>query len=86
MTRSQTDWGTGVSLNLVSGGGTSTTAFDGGGWGVFAGGAGYKTMLAGASYNSGAAATITLNTLTTGHRYATQIWVVDTRATTPKAG
>jgi hypothetical protein len=38
-------------------------------------------MLAGASYNNGPAATITLNSLTSGHRYATQFWVTDTRTT-----
>jgi autotransporter-associated beta strand protein len=76
---SQTAWGTGVSLNLAASPGNNASAFDDGGWGAFGGGASYKAMLAGASYNGGAAATITLNTLTSGHRYATQFWVNDTR-------
>jgi hypothetical protein len=66
---SQTAWGTGVSLNLAASPGNNVSAFDDGGWGAFGGGASYKAMLAGASYNAGAAATITLNTLTSGHRY-----------------
>lgn len=78
---SQTAWGTGLSITLVSNGGSSAGAFDDGGWGTFGGGAAYKAMLAGASYNGGAAATLTLNTLTSGHRYLSQFWVNDTRAT-----
>jgi autotransporter-associated beta strand protein len=78
---SQTAWGTGLSLTLAASPGNNVTAFDDGGWGNFGGGAAYKAMLAGASYNGGAAATLTLNTLTSGHRYLSQFWVNDTRAT-----
>ncbi len=78
---SQTAWGTGLSLTLAASPGNNVTAFDDGGWGTFGGGASYKAMLAGASYNGGAAATLTLNTLTSGHRYLSQFWVNDTRAT-----
>ncbi len=41
----------------------------------------YKGMLQGGDYGGTGAATVTLQSLTSGHVYATQIWVDDSRAT-----
>ena len=47
--------------------------------------AAYKAMLQGGDYTSGAtAATVTLNALTSGHQYLTQVWVEDPRAGTTR--
>lgn len=40
----------------------------------------YKTVLQGASYGTSAAATVTLNNLTSGRRYSAQVWVNDSRS------
>ncbi len=42
--------------------------------------AAYHNILKGGDYNTGAAATVTLNNLTSGHAYATQFWVNDNRS------
>ena len=39
----------------------------------------YKATIAGSPYNSGAAATVTLENLTIGHQYGVQIWLEDAR-------
>jgi len=41
----------------------------------------YQNALKGGAYFDGTAVTVTLNSLTSGHQYAIQLWVVDDRAT-----
>ena len=74
-----TSWGTGVTLAGFNA--TSTSAYSGGAsapWNNLP--AGYKTMLQGGAYNSGAITMVTLNNLTLGRQYAVQVWVNDSRA------
>ena len=74
-----TAWGTGVTLGAFNT--TTTSSYSGGAsvpWNNLP--VGYKTILQGGAYNSGANATVTLNNLTIGRQYAVQVWVNDSRA------
>lgn len=78
---STTALGTNVTLAGVTGA-NNTTAFGSGAGNPYAAlTASYKGLLAGADYtNAATAITLTLNNLTVGHNYATQIWVNDNRS------
>ena len=77
---STTALGTNVSMSGFSSNGSTT--FKGTTSGTWNGlSTAYKGILQGANYGNTAAATVTLNNLTSGHVYATQIWVNDSRAT-----
>lgn len=78
---STTALGTNVTLAGVTGA-NNTTAFGTGSGNPYAAlSAGYKGLLAGANYTSSATPiTLTLNNLTVGHNYATQVWVNDNRS------
>jgi hypothetical protein len=71
----------GADVTLAGGLTNNTSAFGTGAGAPYSGlSAAYKSLLAGADYNSGAAITLTLNNLTAGHNYAAQVWVNDNRS------
>jgi autotransporter-associated beta strand protein len=69
----------GGNVTLAGIGSNSTTAFNSGTAPFSTLSAAYKAMLIGAEFNGGAAGTVTLGNLVTGHVYATQYWANDPR-------
>jgi fibronectin-binding autotransporter adhesin len=77
---STTDLGGGA-ISLSGYAGVATTAFTGGAatpWANLS--TEYKTLVIGAVYAFNGVATVSLNNLTVGHSYATQVWASDPRA------